>query len=86
MTTLVGTHLVCKFTLWLYVSGLKRKLPHVGEFICRVEKYDKSSYTDLEYVYVDCKKSIAWLKSDHPNSFWWPLAGPSELTGHNCHE
>lgn len=88
MGSLIGTHLVCKLTLWLYIAGLNRTIPHEGEFICRVEIHEPNTMYNgaPDYVYVDCTKSIAWLDVDHVNKFWYPLEGIHELTGHNCHE
>lgn len=72
--------MVCKISLWLYVNGQKMKLPHEGEFICKVILDERNTLENgaADYLFVDCTRSIAWLKSDHPNKFWIPQE--------ECHE
>lgn len=72
MSTLVGFYVSCTLTLWLYIPGLNKKLPHTGEFSCKVlavneEKVKTGLPTEFQ---VDCSEDIAWLKSDHPEIFW----------------
>lgn len=72
MSTLVGFYASCTLTLWLYEPVNKIKLPHTGEFSCKVlamneEKVKTGLPTEFQ---VDCSDSIAWLQSDHPNVFW----------------
>ncbi len=88
MLVTVGTHLVCKMTLFLYVKGIKREVPMEGEFICRVEAIELAMKHSgaPDYVYVDCTKSMKFLEGKHIMKTWHPLAGPNEKSGHNCHE
>lgn len=66
MTTLIGTWVACTLTLWLYIPGLNKRLPHTGRFDCLVidDRLMSVGTPDLKkrMLMVDCSESTDWLK------------------------
>lgn len=63
---MIGTWLTCKFTLWLYVAGLKRTVPQQVEMRCKVTEVFMPVGTkdkQLTPIFVDCSEEA---KVAHP--------------------
>ena len=66
---MIGSYITCKITLWLFVSGLGKTLPHTGEVRCKVIDIMSEVGTPNDVrtpVLVDCSQDIRWLNPQDP--------------------